>query len=126
MDKKIKEIINKYQYDRNIKKYSNKHFHKDHSIWRKISSNKDVERKYRYVYGMIDTYNKIYPLETADIIDLERALGEYEIAVSKVLNCYDIPQCKFSYSPEQLQNLIDKISEFWGKIKEIDFRKTCQ
>lgn len=44
MDKQIKDIINKYQFDQKTRTYSNKHYFKNNSIYASVHSNDDVER----------------------------------------------------------------------------------
>ncbi|MEH7525816.1 hypothetical protein V7149_21480 [Bacillus sp. JJ1503] len=124
----INEIINKYQYDRSIRKYNDKHFFETrNNIFRRITSRRDVEISENHVISRIDEYkNATYKLVQEDILDLERAIGRYEIAVKKVIQCYGHNDFDFDYTSEELQSLIDKIFEFHEQLKEILFRKACQ
>jgi methionyl-tRNA synthetase len=124
MDSTIREIIDKYRYDQKTKKYSNKHFFNDNSYFRKISSRSDVSNSEIYLKNTINYFKKIYPLTTDDIIDMEKALGKYEIAVHKVLQCYD--NFDFNYSVEELMELINNINKYEESISEINLRKMCQ
>lgn len=126
MTREIRQIIEKYRYDRKLRVYSNKHFFDDNLRWSRINNNNDVERAYNYIKNSIDTYKEVYPLVYDDIIRLEKALGEYEIAVSKVLNCFDNPKCNFIYTADELQKLIDNLDEFEKSISEIKMRHACQ
>ncbi|WP_053956822.1 hypothetical protein [Inediibacterium massiliense] len=121
---KIKEIIDKYMYDQSIKKYSNKYFLKDNNLFAKITTTEDIDNIIRGVEYSINYYNEIYPLHRDDIIEMEKALGKYEIAVHKILQCYDI--LGFKYSDTELEKLIDNICKYEDKIKEINLRRLCQ
>jgi hypothetical protein len=122
----VKEIIEKYQYDQTIKRYSNKHYFGNNSIFAGIESKRDVEIAERHVITRLDTYKKTYPLHEDDIVDLEKAIGRYELAVKKVIQCYKYTSNDFDYTAEELQMLIDKIFEFYSKLDELKIRKACQ
>lgn len=80
---KIKEIIDKYIYDKSIKKYSRKYFNKaeEDEIFTNLNSEKDIDDKIRILEYNIDYYKKNRPIYKDDIINMEKLLGEYEIAV---------------------------------------------
>lgn len=124
----ISEIINKYQYDRSIRKYNDKHFFETgNNIFRRVLSKRDVGIAENHVFSRVSEYKKAtYKLEEEDILDIERAIGKYEIAVKKVIQCYGHKDFDFDYTAEELQNLIDKIFEFHEQLKEVSFRKACQ
>lgn len=120
----VKEIINKYIRDKSIKKYANKYFFKDNTKFREIKTNEDVDNTIRGIEYFINYYKEIYPLHREDIIVMEKALGEYEIAVEKVLKFYG--RLDFKYSADELLQLINNISNYENEIKEIHLRKMCQ
>lgn len=124
----INKIIKKYQYDRSIRKYNDKHFFDDgNNIFRRITSKKDVNIAKNHVISRINEYkNATYKLVEEDILDIEKAIGQYEIAVKKVLQCYGHKEFDFDYSAEQLQSLIDKIFEFHEQLKEVSLKKLYQ
>lgn len=124
MSNAVKAIIDKHQYNQDIKKYSNRHFFGDHSIFAKINSKKEVEIAQNTVATKIKMYDKTYPLVREDIEDLERAVGRFEISVKKVIQCYGMSD--FDYSAEELQTLIDKVFDFYNEVQRIDFRRVCQ
>jgi len=128
MDSEIKAIIDKYQYDQNISVYNDRHFfNTSNNIFRRISSNKDIEIKENHVISRINTLkNASFDLVKDDIEDLERAIGEYEIAVKKVLQCYEHKDCNFNYSAEELNNLINKIFEFHEQVNVINLKRIYQ
>lgn len=125
MDKEIKEIINKYQYDQTTRKYSNKYYFKDNSIYAKIKNNNDVTRTYNAVVNTINYFENFdHDLVNYDIETLERALAKYEEAIHKVLACFD--NHNFNYSAEELMQLINNWDIFEEKISKIHMRKAYQ
>ncbi|KIV55035.1 hypothetical protein AM501_26765 [Aneurinibacillus migulanus] len=126
MDKKVEEIISKYQYSRDIKKYSNRYFFRDNSIYSRINSNRDVEIAKNRVESNLQMLSKVFPLERVDIEELEKDMGRYELAVKKVLWCFDNRNTDFNYTAEELQGLIDSIFSFYDKINNVSIRKLNQ
>ncbi|WP_139994837.1 hypothetical protein [Paenibacillus paridis] len=120
------EIIEKYQYSRELRKYADKHFFNDNSYFRKVNSNQDVERAKAGIYNRLEQYKKVFPLVQDDIIDLERAAAQYEIAVKKVIQCWDNPHTDFNYSVEEFQGLIELAFECHDKVNELVYRKAMQ
>lgn len=121
---KINEIIDKYKYDKTLRMYSNKYYFRDNTMYAKIMTKDDVDATIRSIEYYINYYKKLYPLHIEDVTDLEKALGEYEIAINKVLQCYSI--LKINYTADELQKLIDNISSYENEIKEINLRRMCQ
>ncbi|APU60767.1 hypothetical protein [Clostridium botulinum] len=126
MDNEVKKIIDKYKYDSKIRKYSKKYFFQNHSIYANIRCRKDINSKLNNVEIKIQIYNEVDLLVNDDIIELEKALGEYQIAISKVLTCYGYEKLDFDYSAEELQNLINNIYKLEEEIEHIRMRKMCQ
>jgi len=124
--KEVQAILDKYQYDQSIRKHANQHYWGVHKYFREITSKADVARARQNVVGRIETYKKVYPLVSDDIEDMEKALGRYEDAVKKVLQCYSHDAFDFDYSAEGLIELINDIEKFEKQISEIHFRKMCQ
>ena len=123
----MENLIKKYKYSQGIRIYSNKHYFKDgNTIHENINNNEDVKSKYDAVSIVIDRYNKIYPLHRDDIIELEKTLGRYQIAISKVLTNYYNTSCNFNYTAEQFEGLIEDIFIFDSKIADIKMRLACQ
>ena len=116
----IKEIINKYKYDKKIRMYSNKYYFRDNSIYRSINNNNDVEKTLNDVTNNIRYYENFkYPLVDDDIESLERSLAKYEIAIFKVLACFDNPYCNFNYKADELMQLINNWDIFHDRIHAI-------
>ena len=127
MKEEIKEIIKKYEYDKKTRTYSNKHFFKDNSFHRNVRNNDDVERAFNYINNNIKYFEDFnYDLVPDNIISLEKSLGEYEIAIHKVLACFNNPHCDFSYSADELMQLINNWDIFDKKINDIRMRESLQ
>ncbi|WP_238651794.1 hypothetical protein [Paenibacillus piscarius] len=122
----VRAILEKYQYDRNLRKYSDQHFFNDHRIFGGVNSNGDVERAKAGIYNRFDQYKKVYPLVQDDIEDLERAVAQFEIAVRKVIQNFDNPNINFNFTAEELQGLIDSVFECQDKVNEVAVRKAMQ
>ncbi|WP_028592441.1 hypothetical protein [Paenibacillus massiliensis] len=120
----VLEIVNSYKYNSQLKRYSDRHFFNDNSIFSSIKSKEDIKRYENHVVTCLSQCNKIYPLEKEDIIDLEQAMGRYEIAVRKALQLYNNEA--FKSSAEELQALIDKLFSYHEEVQNISFRKMIQ
>jgi hypothetical protein len=127
MDKDIKDIIKKYEYDQKTRKYSHKYYFKDNSIYASIKNNDDVTRAYNVIVNNISHFENFHhDLVSYDIETLERALARYEEAIHKVLACLDNLNCDFNYSAEELIQLINNWDVFEEKISKIHMRKAFQ
>jgi hypothetical protein len=122
----VKAIIEKYQYDRKLGKYTDMHFFNDNSYFRKVNSNQDVESAKAAIFNRFDQYKKVSPLVRDDINELERAAAQFEIAIRKVIQNLDNPNTDFNYSFEELQGLIDSVFECQDKVNEFAVRKAMQ
>ncbi|MGA4718979.1 hypothetical protein [Fictibacillus nanhaiensis] len=94
----LREIRDRYQYDKTLRKYSDRHYFKDHSIFGNVNSNNDVKRHRNYLVNSLETYKSISPLVQDDIKDIEQAMARYEIAVRKVISTFDNPNTNFDYN----------------------------
>lgn len=125
MDKQIQDIIKQYQFDKKTRKYSNIHYFNDQSIHRGVKNNNDVDK---IRIGLINTieYFETFSkrLENDDIDTLEKCLGKYEIAIHKVLQCYD--NLNFKYTASELLELVQDWDKYFERINNIHFRKACQ
>lgn len=125
MNNNIKQIVDKYRYDQGLRTYSNKHYFKTgDTIHRQIRNKEDVERAKNGIEYDLDFFNKTYPLHRDDIVQIEKDLGEYEIAICKVLQCYNI--IDFDYNTEELQRLIDNRYMYEKKLNDIRMKLMCQ
>lgn len=128
MNNEVKKIVDKYKYDRDIQKYMNEYYFDDQKIFIGIKTKNDVERASNYVKNIIKHYQDFKyfkdKLVDYDIKELEKALGRYQIAVHKVLQCYENPE--FDYSAEELMELINNVDLFEEKINFIETKKSWQ
>jgi DNA repair ATPase RecN len=123
----IKKLVEKYRYDRKIRRFSNKHYLKDsHRIHREVNTNKDVEIAENHIKSRIESLKKIYPLVSEDIEDLEKAVARFEIAVCKVIQCFDNHYTDFNYNAKELEELINKVFEYQKACDEVAQRKLFQ
>ncbi|MDX5853662.1 hypothetical protein SIM22_06030 [Bacillus cereus group sp. BfR-BA-01363] len=124
MNKELNMITEKYQYDKSIRKHAERYFdfHQRSSIHRKIETNDDVLLEKNGIENRLQTYKEVYPLVSQDIIDLERSLARYEIAVGKVIQC----PWNFSFSPQEVLNFITNISVYEEEISHFRMRHACQ
>lgn len=124
MNKELNMITEKYQYDKSIRKHAERYFdfHQRSSIHRKIETNDDVLLEKNGIENRLQTYKEVYPLVSQDIIDLERSLARYEIAVGKVIQC----PWNFSFSAQELLNFITNISVYEEEISHFRMRHACQ
>lgn len=127
MNNNIKEIVNKYRWCQGIRQYTNKHYFKDNTVYREIQSNIDVERACTHANNHIDTLGNFYPLHRDDITDLEKTVARYEIAVNKVISFAEHSTGNpFTYTADELQELIDNIYKFYEEIEKIRMRYHMQ
>jgi pyruvate/2-oxoacid:ferredoxin oxidoreductase beta subunit len=124
MDPIAKEFLNEHRYSQKRRKYANRYFHQDHSIFRSINSKRDVEIARNRVQTTLEMLKKVWPLERVDIEELEQEMGKYEIAVGKVIQNYEYED--FDYNVEELQELIDSIFIYYKKIDEVVMRRLFQ
>lgn len=125
MNNEVKKIVGKYKYNMHIQKYWNEYYFNDQKIFIGIKTKNDVEGTSNRVKNMIQCYqNSEHKLVDYDIKELKKALGRYQIAVHKVLQCYENPE--FDYSAEELMELINNVDLFEEKIINIEEKKIWQ
>lgn len=128
IDINVKKIIDENKYNKKIKQYSNKHNWGSNKIYSSVNNNNDLEKYLNFAKNTINYYEKsfTYKLAHEDIKEMEQAVANYEDALAKVLQCYDNPNCDFTYSAEELQELINYIDKFSTSISNVWMRKVCQ
>jgi hypothetical protein len=122
----LKSIKAKYQYDKQLRKYSNRHYSNDNSVFSKVTTNQDVERHRNYLVNTLKTYKSISPLVQDDIKDVETAMARYEIAVNKVIQTYNNVYTDFNYTAEELNNLINDVFVQHDNVNKLLMRKLFQ
>lgn len=126
MEIDIKDMVEKYKEDKCIRRHADKYFPNDRFIFNAIYSKEDVEIKMGCVQKTIDIYEPFEVIELDDIEQMEEALGEYEIAIQKVLQCYNMKELDLRYTSEELIELIKKIHEYEQEIQKFDRRRVCR
>ncbi|OOB75110.1 hypothetical protein AXF41_10060 [Clostridium haemolyticum] len=125
MNKTVYKIIKENLYNKNLKKYSRKYFYNNNSYHSQINNKQDIKSILERIENLIKYYDNFqYDLIEEDIITLEKELGQYEIAIHKVLQCYDI--LEFDYTADELEQLINNINLFEQKINKIILKKAMQ
>lgn len=125
----IKGFLEKHKYDRSFKRYSNKYyFNNSYRIYGDVNNNEDVEKYFNKVQNTISYFknNLRGKLFNEDIEEVEKVIGQYEIAVSKVIGCYELDNCKFNYTVDELGDLFKNIELFYNELSDIWMRKVCQ
>lgn len=122
----IATIIDKYEYDQSIRKHANKYYFHNNAVFCDVKSMDDVSRYSQQVRVKIDCLKEIYPLYDEELLKLEKALGRYEDAIKKVLQCYSHVEFGFNYTANELLELINLISKYEDEIADLYTRKMCQ
>lgn len=110
----LSKIIKKYRHDKSIHKHAEKYFdyYQRSSIHSEIKTNEDVLLEKKGIENRLQSYKEVYPLVAEDIIDIERSLARYEIAIGKVIQC----PSKFSFTGQEFLDLISNISVYEKEI----------
>lgn len=121
----IEEKIKAYhQKESNYRKRFN--YNDSTNYWVEIKGDNDVKRKNLFVKNTIGEYSKVKMVElfSSDIDDLRNIMGEYEIALDKILNK---DYCKyFTFSEDKIIELINDYFVYDEKISHIAMRKAFQ
>ncbi|MDS0525029.1 hypothetical protein NNC19_04995 [Clostridium sp. SHJSY1] len=122
----IKEIIEKYKYSREFSFYSTRYKKEIGDLfYGSIKNNDDVEKIKQNVENIINYFKSFkYRLAQEDIKSMELELGKYEIAMRKVIQCYEI--CDFNYSPDKLIEFINNLDKYEKGIADVRMRLCCQ
>lgn len=127
MDSQTRDIIYKYKNNKNISIYSNKHFINSKSILAKIKSKEDIEIHRTITVCLINYYAKAdFDLFDDNIIQIEKSIGIFELAVQKALKYYGYGFYDFNYSLQELQQLIKSIFDVYDLFTEVRLKKLCQ
>lgn len=104
-------------------KYAEKHFNQQErsQIWRDINDNSDVERKFTSCESQIKMIKEI-PIKhriREDRINGEKALGEIEIALKRIIK---FPN-KFSFTNEDLESFKEKFIAYEKELNKLDMQR---
>ncbi|PLS04035.1 hypothetical protein [Neobacillus cucumis] len=122
----LQDLRTKYQFDKKLRKYSDRHYSNDNSVFGKVTSNIDVVQHRNYLVNTLEYYKKISPLVRDDIKDVEAAMARYEIAVRKVIQNFDNQYSNFEYDAEELNELIEDVFTQQENVNKLLFRKLMQ
>lgn len=123
----VKEIIEEYKYNRKFQFYSKRHAKKisNNRFWSTINNNNDVSVVQKNVENSIRYYQEFeYKLAMEDIDKIEIEIGKYELAVSKIIQCFNV--CDFSFTADELSELINNLDIYEDELRNIRMRLCCQ
>ncbi|WEZ10169.1 hypothetical protein P5663_10170 [Priestia flexa] len=126
IDESMNAVIEQYRYNQDIKKYANRHYFNDWVIYSKVKLKKDVDNYKNAVLNKVKLYKEVFPLEREDIEDVEKAIGRYELAVSKVLKTIQSLDNDFDYDAHELKELVENINIFYNELAHLSMRRMCQ
>lgn len=122
----LKDLRKKYQYDKKLRRFSDRHYFNDNSIYSRVQRNEDVTLHENYLLTVLEQLKRNFNLVSEDIEDLEKAMARYEIAVRKVIACFDNPHCNFIYNANELNELIEKVFKYHNSVDKLVQRKLYQ
>ena len=117
MNKEIKEIVDKYIDNKDLRKLSN-HYYSDYTYTENAKSKEEMNRMTMGIDSTLNYYAEQESLADQDIEIMERRVAEYELAVFKLLS-EDI-DASFNYSAYEVQKLIDHIDQYYIKLENIE------
>ena len=124
-NKNINDILEEYKYSKKFRAYSNK-YEIGNSFFASINSNEDVKKIKERTENTINYYKTVYPLCMEDVEEVEREIGRYEIAMAKIIQCYNNDRCNFRYTANELMELINNLDKYEDEVSNLRMRKACQ
>lgn len=104
-------------------KYANKHFnqHQRDQIWRNINTVRDVEIKSNFCNSHISSISKLHPKDRIreDIIEAEKALGEFEMALNRINMFPDL----FNLTEREIISFQEKFPKYVEELKKLDLQR---
>ena len=127
IDDEMKDLLEEYKYSNLFRNYSVRYNKKiGNKYWASIKNNDDIEKTKQRTENIINYYKTVYPLVNDDIEEIELEIGKYERAISKIIQCYDNPNCNFSYTKDELMQLINNLDVYEEQLSDIRMKKACQ
>lgn len=114
MNKEIKELIDKYIDNKDIRKFSDLYY-SDFVYREAVKDKSDINRMAMGIEATLSYYCDQECLTDHDVEVMERRIAEYELAVLKILSEGE----KYNYNFDELSILIDNISKYYQKISDI-------
>lgn len=116
MDKEIKEIIDKYINNDELRKFSNKYY--PNYVYREdVNSKEEINRMTIGIDATLNYYSQLESLSDQDIEVMERKIAEYELIVSKIFS--DSMDNDSNYNAIELQRFINNIYGYYEKLNNI-------
>lgn len=116
MNKEIKEIINKYMDDNELKKFSN-HYYSDYVYTENAKSKEDMSKMTMGIDSTLNYYAEQKSIADQDIEVMERRIAEYELAVFKIFE--EALNSDFNYNANDLKNFVEHINEYYRKLENV-------
>ena len=114
MKQDIKQLRDKYKDNKEITKFSDLYY-SNFAYSEPIKSKDEINRMTMGLEATLSYYYDQDCLTENDIEVMERRIAEYEMAVAKLLSEGE----NYNYNAEELQILVDKISEYYKNIEDI-------
>ncbi len=120
MNEEVKEIVDKYIDNEDLRKFSN-HYYSDYVYTENVKPKEELSRMTMGIDATLNYYMEQESLADQDIEVMERRIAEYELAVFKIFS--EEIDSNFAYSAYELQKLIENIYEYYRKLKSIEMIK---
>lgn len=124
MEKILKEIVKKYRFSKDIKRfsYSNKVF------YRTITKADQIKDYQTRAYGAYELVKNNYPLHSDDIDYLKEAIAQYEICISKCISLNDnfIIYDEWRIEAKELEVFINELFKLYELYDQLKQRKLFQ
>lgn len=116
MKKEIKEIIDTYIDDNELKKFSN-HYYLDYAYTEDAKSKEDISKMTMGIDSTLNYYSEQESIANQDIEVMERRIAEYELAVFKIFE--EVTKFNLDYNANDLKNFVEHIKEYYRKLENI-------
>lgn len=116
MNKEMKEIIDAYTNDNELKKFSNQYY-SDYVYTEDAKSKDDISRMTMGIDSTLNYYSEQESIADQDIEVMERRIAEYELAVFKIFE--EVTKFNLDYNANDLKNFVEHIKEYYRKLKNI-------
>ncbi len=116
MDKEIKDIVDKYKDDNELKKFSNKYY-SEFVYSEPIKTKQDMNKATMGLDATLNYFDEFEKLSNDDIEVMERRVAEYELAVFKLLNNIDETT---EYTAYDLRMLTEHISQYYKQLESLN------
>ena len=116
MNKEVKEIIDKYMNNIELRKFSNQYY-PNYDYNEDTKSKEEINRMTIGIDASLNYYLQQEGLNNQEIEIMERKVAEYELIVSKIF--LDSMNDKADYNAYELQRFIDSIYLYYEKLNNV-------